>query len=92
MNKDEMFRKLGIEEPEYKELLAKFAAFFNSLDDNQKKIINAWMPKYDQIAKAFGPDVSVDELRKLGNLENVCVGVAAVAFVPPPPGPGPAQD
>lgn len=82
MDKPEMLRKLNLSETEYKELLAKFAAFFNSLSNEQKKVINNWLPKFDEIAKAFGPDVTVEQLKKLSDLENVCVGVAAVAFMP----------
>ena len=84
MDKQEMLRKLNLSETEYKDLLAKFGSFFNSLSDGQKKIINNWLPKYDEIAKAFGPDVTPEQLKELSNLENVCIGVAAIAFKPTP--------
>lgn len=87
MDKQEMLGKLGLSEDEYKKLLTKFATFFNSLEDNQKRVINNWLPHLDEIAKSFGPDVTVEQLKKLSDLENVCIGVAAIAFKPGPQGP-----
>jgi hypothetical protein len=65
MNRDEMLKHLGVTAPELADFLRKFSAFLSTLDKAEQAMMHRALPTLHQIHKAFGPDVSADELLHL---------------------------
>ncbi len=60
-----MLKQLGVSQQQFKDLLQKFQNFHNSLDEQQRKVVQSSMPNLKQAAAAFGPDVKEDDLHQL---------------------------
>lgn len=64
MNKEEMLKKSGLTDEEFKELVHKFKAFLESLNPAQRAAVDRWLPSAEKIAASFGPALTVKELAK----------------------------
>jgi hypothetical protein len=62
MTKEEMLKRSGLTEKEFKELVHKFLHFLSSLDPAQKAAVHRWLPSPSRVAKSFGPDVTPEQL------------------------------
>jgi hypothetical protein len=65
MTPDLMLKELGVSQKELDELLAKFHAFLESLDERQRAVVKRSLPTLAEALAAFGPDVNRDDLLKL---------------------------
>lgn len=65
MNQADMLKQLGISLEQFNDLFQKFQAFFNSLDDQQKQVLQASLPTLKEAADAFGPGVNESDLLQL---------------------------
>lgn len=64
MNRDEMLRKLGLTDAQYRDLMGKLLTFCQSLDDSQKRVVRHNLPNLEEAARSFGPDVSVEDFKR----------------------------
>ena len=80
MNRDEMLKELGVTSKELHDFLGKFSAFLATLDTKEKAMMHRALPTLHQVLKAFGPDVTAEELLELfgGDAEH------PPAFLAPP--------
>ena len=62
MTKDEMLKKSGLSEAEFRELVSKFKAFLDQLNPTQREAVNRWLPSANKIAASFGPALTVEQL------------------------------
>jgi len=62
MTRDEMLKKSGLTDAEFKELVNKFQHFLAHLNAAQQAAVRRWMPSANHIAKSFGPDVTPGQL------------------------------
>ncbi len=65
MNPDEMLKELNLSRGELHELLAKFGAFLESLDERQRHAVRRSLPTLAEAVAAFGAEVDPAELLKL---------------------------
>lgn len=63
MTRDEMLNKMGLTDAEHRDLMAKFTAFQNSLNANQKRVMSRSVVSLSQAAKSFGPNVTADDVQ-----------------------------
>ena len=87
MTREQMLTKLGLTQAENDEMMNKLAGFLKSLNPRQKKVFLDLMPKWEDVVKAFGPDVTIEDLQTLATPAALAAGVAFFAFQPPPPPP-----
>jgi hypothetical protein len=78
MNHDEMLRKLGLTEAQYRDLMDKFLKFCQGLDEDQKKLVRHNLPSLEQAAKSFGPDVSVEDFKKFVGEKIIICGLGCM--------------
>lgn len=62
MTREEMLKKSGLTEKEFKDLVEKFKKFLNSLDTAQRAAVDRWLPSAEKIAASFGPALTVEQL------------------------------
>jgi len=62
MTRDEMLKKSGLTEAEFRELVEKFRSFHGSLNSAQRAAVNRWLPSAERIAASFGPALTVEKL------------------------------
>lgn len=62
MTKEEMLRRSGLTEHEYRELVHKFQHFLASLNPAQRAAVHRWMPSATQIVRSFGSDLTTEQL------------------------------
>lgn len=65
MTREEMLKRLGVTEAELRDFLHRFSQFAASLDPKQRAMLERSMPSMEEARKAFGPDVSEEDLLKL---------------------------
>jgi hypothetical protein len=87
MTREEMLKKLGLTQEENDELMNSLGRFLQSLTPNQRRVFKDLMPKPEDVARSFGPDVTIEDLQTLATPVALAGGVAFFAFVPPPPPP-----
>ena len=75
MNRKEMLQRLGLSEQEHTDLLAKFAVFHNSLNENQKRVVRNSMPTTKQASKSFGPGVTSQHIQSFNSEASAAVGL-----------------
>jgi hypothetical protein len=64
MTREEMLKKSGLTEAEFKELVEKFRSFHNSLNNAQRAAVDRWLPSAERIAASFGPALTKEKLAK----------------------------
>ncbi|HEX4155500.1 MAG TPA: hypothetical protein VHY48_07805 [Acidobacteriaceae bacterium] len=74
MTREEMLRRSGLTEAQFKDLVRKVEAFLGSLDPAQRAAIKRSFPTADQVAASFGPALTVEQLGKLLGVD-VCADV-----------------
>lgn len=62
MTKQEMLKKSGLTESEFRELVEKFKSFLGSLNQAQRAAVDRWLPSAARIAASFGPALTVEQL------------------------------
>jgi hypothetical protein len=62
MNHDEMLRKLGLNDVQFRDLLAKLNKLMLSLDTKQRDVVTSSLPTLSEAARSFGPGVSESDL------------------------------
>ena len=65
MNRPDMLAVLGLSDSEFTDMLQKFNAFLNTLNANQRAVIQNSVPSVSQAAASFGPDVSTADVQYL---------------------------
>jgi hypothetical protein len=65
MNPDEMLKALDLSQGQLHELLAKFSAFLELLDERQRHAVRRSLPTLAEAVAAFGAEVDPAELLKL---------------------------
>lgn len=63
--REELLRRLGLTDKELRDFLSKFMAFYRSLNEPQKRVIERTLPTLEQAARSFGPDVTVQDIEAL---------------------------
>lgn len=67
MTREEMLKKSGLTEAEFKDLVDKFKKFSSSLNPAQRAAVDRWLPSAERIAASFGPALTRQMLaRNLG--------------------------
>lgn len=93
MTKEEMLRKSGLTEAEFRELVHKFKGFLNSLNPAQREAVDRWLPTAEKVAASFGPAITAEHLTKNLGIEGFSPTAAAQSGIglgasdPPPPTP-----
>lgn len=88
MTRDQMLKRLGLEEAELKDLLAKYAEFHKKLSPQQRAVITRSLPSVEDATKSFGPDVTAEDLQALfdpnstGAMFSMYVAVVATGHWP----------
>lgn len=80
MTHDELLASLGLSGAQLSDTLQKFHNFFQSLDDQQKAVVQKSIPSLTEAANSFGPDVQESELRSL--LEDYVDNKPLMCFFP----------
>lgn len=62
MTKEEMLKKSGLTEAEFKELVSKFKTFLNQLNPAQRAAVDRWLPSLQRVAASFGPALTAERL------------------------------
>jgi hypothetical protein len=62
MTKEEMLKKSGLTEAEFKELVSKFKTFLDQLNPAQRAAVDRWLPTAERVAASFGPALTVERL------------------------------
>jgi hypothetical protein len=62
MTKEEMLRKTGLTDQEYRELVHRFQHLLASLNPAQRAAVERWMPSATQIVRSFGSDLNTEQL------------------------------
>lgn len=62
MTREEMLKRSGLTEQEFKELVHKFQSFLASLSPAQKAAVQRWLPSASHMAASFGPAVTPQQL------------------------------
>ena len=64
---EQMLKKMGIKDEDFKDYLKKHTKFLNSLNASQKKFHHRNTPKkkVDEVAKSLGPNVTQDHVKSL---------------------------
>jgi hypothetical protein len=65
MTRDEMLRKLGLTNEEFKDLIHKLERLHQSLTESQRAVFVRSFPTAASAAASFGSDVSADQLQRL---------------------------
>lgn len=65
MTREEMLSKLGISDQDFRDFLTKLATFRSSLNPAQLALYHRALPTVDQVAQAFGPDASIQDVENL---------------------------
>ena len=65
--REELLKRMGIEDANFRDYLKKSAHFVNSLDKNQKRFHLEHLPErtVEQVAESLGPDVTEEDVRLL---------------------------
>jgi len=64
MTREEMLKKSGLTEEEFRELVHKFKSFHSSLNPAQRAAVDRWLPSAERIAASFGPALTKAMLAK----------------------------
>ena len=64
MTKEEMLKKSGLSEEQFKQLVSKFKDFLAKLDENQRAAVIRWLPSLERVAASFGPALTAERLAK----------------------------
>jgi hypothetical protein len=70
MTREEMLKKSGLTEPEFRDLVKKFKDFHSSLKPAQRAAVDRWLPSAERIAASFGPALTREMLAKNLGTEN----------------------
>lgn len=67
MTREQMLDKLGTTDEDFRDYLRKFNLFLNSLEPRQREFHHSHVGKMtvEELAKAFGPDVTVRDIELL---------------------------
>ncbi len=65
MTREEMLSEIGLSDGDFRDFLTKVAAFRSSLNPQQLAFYNRSMPTVAEVAQAFGPDVSIQDVENL---------------------------
>jgi Ca2+-binding EF-hand superfamily protein len=65
MTRDEMLRKMGLTEEQFRNLRQSFGAFYAKLSPEEKKVVDRTLPSLRRAARSLGPDVTENDLREL---------------------------
>lgn len=93
---DELLKRMGIKERDFKEYVSKVSHLFNSLNkDEQQFYLKNNGRTLAQIAKSLGSDVTVGDVEVLWGgvprIGEICIlACCGHGPAPPPPGPGSA--
>jgi hypothetical protein len=64
MTKEEMLKKSGLTDAEFRELVHRFKGFLDSLNPAQRAAVERWLPSAERIAASFGPALTVEDLTR----------------------------
>lgn len=90
MTKEQMLRKAGLTEHEYRELVEKFQHYLASLNHAQRAAVHRWLPSATQIVQSFDSDLTKEELACIVEADSASAtsiserGVGLSAPNPPP--------
>lgn len=92
MTREEMLKRSGLTEAEFKELVHKFKNFLDSLKPAQREAVDRWLPSAEKIASSFGPAITAEHLTKNLGVEGFSPTAAAQSGIglgasDPPPNP-----
>lgn len=62
MTREEMLKKSGLTETEFRELVSKFNAFLDQLNPAQRAAVHRWLPSAERVAASFGPALTAEKL------------------------------
>lgn len=65
MTREQMLAQLGISDPDFRDFLTKLAVFRDSLNADQLAFFHRSLPTIQQVAQAFGPDCSIQDVEQL---------------------------
>lgn len=65
MTRDEMLSQMGLSDQDFRDFLAKAAAFRDSLNPAQQAFYQRAMPTVAQVAQAFGPNTTPTDVENL---------------------------
>jgi len=87
MTRDEMLKKLGITNEEFKDLVHKLEKLYLSLTESQRVVFVRSFPTAASAAASFGKDVTSDQLQRLfaADPTNEPFASGKVAFLAPNP-------
>jgi hypothetical protein len=77
MTRNEMLKRMRLTDDELKDLVHKFKAFHNSLNEPQRAVIKTSLPKPSAAAKTFGDDVTAKDLKELFGTDSDSVSFGA---------------
>lgn len=88
MTREEMLAKLGISDEDFRDFLRKLEAFRRSLNPAQLEFFHRNLPTAIQVAEAFGPTATVEEVEALFVEAPPVAGVVCFLWTQKPGGPG----
>lgn len=65
MNREEMLKRVNLTEQDFHHIVTAFRAFYGSLNDREKAVVNRTLPTLQQALRALGGDIDLGELQIL---------------------------
>lgn len=84
MTRDEMLKRMGLNEHEFKQLVERFRDFYGNLNAAQQAVVNHALPGFRQAVGLFGADIRKEDVKALLTSHPQLPGAPPPA--PPPPG------
>jgi hypothetical protein len=93
LTREELLLTLEIEDADFRDYLAKIAAFRSSLNPSQLALFKKSMESAEKLAESLGPDVTLEFIEELCAEAPPLDGIACIRFSgPPDPPPPPPPD
>lgn len=80
LTREQMLKKIGIKDEDFRDYLKKHTEFLNSLNDGQKEFHfkNRPKKKVKEIAQSLGPNVTSEQIKSLFEEAPPTLGVSAI--------------
>lgn len=81
ISREQMLKRMGIKDADFRDYLTKHAAFLKSLNASQRKFHHSNIPrkKVGEVAKSLGPDVTSEHVKRLFKEAPPVMGVMSVS-------------
>lgn len=65
MTREEMLKRMGLTEKEFKELVREFRKFYGGLNPAQQAVVHHALPRFEQVIGLFGHDIKKADVKMM---------------------------